>query len=103
MKLRKKIAKHRAVLGWGLGYLNLLLIPLIAAHVLQLHLYPYLRNRGYETQMPFVIIWLLLVLLSWFIGTIVIKFNLVGEQSRFETEQVMKAAARSIAESEEEE
>ncbi len=99
MKLRKKIAKHRAILGWGLGYLNLLLIPLIAADVLQRHLY----ERGYIGQMPFVVIWAMLVLASWTIGTAVKKFNLVGEQSKFETEQVMKAAARSIAESEEEE
>lgn len=99
MKIGKKIAKHRAILGWGLGYLNLLLIPLIAADVLQRHLYA----RGYIRQMPFVIIWAVLVLLSWIMGTVVIKFNLVGEQSKFETEQVMKAAARSIAEFEEEE
>ena len=99
MKLRKKIAKHRAILGWGLGYLNLLLIPLIAADVLQRHLY----ERGYIGQMPFVFIWLVLVLLSWLVGTITLKFNLVGEQSKYETEQVMKAAARSIAEFEEEE
>lgn len=97
MKLRKKIAKHRAILGWGLGYLNLLLIPLIAADVLQNHLYA----RGYIGQMPFVIIWVVLVLLSWLVGTITIKFGLVGEQSKFETEQVLKAAARSIAEEEE--
>lgn len=99
VNIRKKIAKHRAILGWGLDYLNLLLIPLIAADVLQRHLY----ERGYIRQMPFVVIWVVLVLLSWLVGTLALKLNLVGEQSNYETEQVLKAASRSIAESKEEE
>lgn len=99
MKLRKKIAKHRAIFGWGLGYLNLLLIPLIAADVLQSHLH----TRGYIGDMPFVVIWIVLILLSWLVGTIALKLNLVGEQSNYETELVLKAASRSIAESEKEE
>lgn len=99
VNIKKKIAKHRAILGWGLGYLNLLLIPLIAADVLQRHLYA----RKYIGQFPFVYIWVVLVLLSWLVGTIALKLNLIGEQSNYETEQVLKAASRSIAESEEEE
>ncbi len=98
MKLRKKIAKHRAVLGWGLGYMNLLLIPLIAADVLQRHLF----EHGYIGEMPFVIIWAILVLVSWAIGTAVTKLGLIGEQSKFETEQVLKAAAESVSKFEEE-
>ena len=99
MKIRKKIAKHRAVLGWGLGYLNLLLIPLIAADVLQRHLYA----RSYIGEMPFIYIWVVLVLLSWGVGTVALKLDLVGEQSKFETEQVLKSASNSLGRFEKEE
>ena len=99
MKLRNTIAKHRAVYGWGLGYLNLVLIPLIAADVMQRHLF----EQGYIGEMPFVVIWGVLVLLSWAIGTAVIKLNLIGEQSKFETEQLLRAASSSVARFEEEE
>jgi len=92
-----KIAKHRAVVGWGLDYLNLLLIPLIAADVIQRHLV----ERGYIGEMPFVLIWAALVVLSWATGTIALKLGLVGAQSKFETDQVLKAASEALPEDEE--
>ena len=97
VNVKQKIAKHRAVVGWGLDYLNLLLIPLIAADVIQRHL----LARGIIGPTPFVGIWLILVLLSWTVGTAAVKLDLVGEQSRFETYQVLKSAAKSLADEKE--
>ena len=93
-----KIAKHRVILGWGLEYLNLLLIPLIAADVLQRHL----LAEGYIGNMPFVIFWAVLVVASWAIGTIAVKYDLIGRQSKFETDQILRAAGNHVASKQEE-